>query len=494
MTPPPAATETASTSSIASSGDGVRGLARTLPGRFMEQRGWGRLRLLLDIVVLYLATSAALFASTPGRIMHGERWLAAMFPILVIGILYARHSPDDRLTGSRLETLGNVIGIVSLSAMTTIAADAVLGGPHPVGLAVRLWVFSTVYLGIARVVLLSVRKQLVRHEAFATPTLIVGAGLVGTLLARRLEAEPSYGLRPVGFIDSDYRHAPVADGAASVPVLGGIDDLGVALDQTRARRLILAFSSDPDRVLVDKVRQCQKQGVEVSLVPRLYEAINEQSTLDHLGGVPLVSLRLTDPDGWKFAVKHAFDRAFAAVSLLFLAPLMIAIAIAVHLSSPGPVLFRQRRIGRDGRAFDLLKFRTMRIEPLDETFAPPGGCAPGGVEGQDRRTSVGRFLRNASLDELPQFLNVLRGEMSLVGPRPERPHFVERFSSEVDRYDDRHRVKCGITGWAQVHGLRGQTSIFDRVEWDNYYIRNWSLRLDFRIIAMTIGEVLRLRG
>ena len=136
----------------------------------------------------------------------------------------------------------------------------------------------------------------------------------------------------------------------------------------------------------------------------------------------------------------------------------------------------------------------MRIEPLDETFAPPGGCAPGGVEGQDRRTSVGRFLRNASLDELPQFLNVLRGEMSLVGPRPERPHFVERFSSEVDRYDDRHRVKCGITGWAQVHGLRGQTSIFDRVEWDNYYIRNWSLRLDFRIIAMTIGEVLRLRG
>jgi exopolysaccharide biosynthesis polyprenyl glycosylphosphotransferase len=460
----------------------------------MDASGWSRLRLLVDIVVLYLATSAALFASTPVRIQHGERWLAAMFPILVIGILYARRSPDDRLTGSRLETLGNVIGVVSLSGMTTIAADSVLGGAHPVWLAVRLWVFSAVYLGIARVVLLSVRRQLVRHEGFATPTLIVGAGRVGTHLAKRLEAEPGYGLRPVGFIDSQFRQGFAAEEAASVPVLGGIEDLGVALDQTRARRLILAFSSDPDRVLVDKVRQCQKQGVAVSLVPRLYEAINEQSSLDHLGGVPLVSLRLTDPDGWKFGVKHAFDRGFAAVALLCLAPVMVSIALAVKLSSPGPMLFRQRRIGRDGRAFDVLKFRTMCVDLPDEHFDPPTGCAPGGVEGADRRTPIGRLLRNASLDELPQFLNVLRGEMSLVGPRPERPQFVERFSTEVDRYNDRHRVKSGITGWAQVNGLRGQTPIADRVELDNYYIRNWSLRLDLRIIALTVVELFRFRG
>jgi lipopolysaccharide/colanic/teichoic acid biosynthesis glycosyltransferase len=157
-------------------------------------------------------------------------------------------------------------------------------------------------------------------------------------------------------------------------------------------------------------------------------------------------------------------------------------------------MFRQRRVGRDGREFDVLKFRTMRQPPAPgSSFEPLAGLAPGGVEGLDRRTSVGRLLRELSLDELPQLINVLRGNMSLVGPRPERPEYVERFLRDVARYEDRHRVKSGITGWAQVHGLRGQTSIVDRVEWDNYYIQNWSLRLDLRILAMTIAEVLRFR-
>ncbi len=150
-------------------------------------------------------------------------------------------------------------------------------------------------------------------------------------------------------------------------------------------------------------------------------------------------------------------------------------------------------MGRDGQVFDLLKFRTMRHAPADADFELPNGCAPGGVEGADRRTPLGRFLRSSSLDELPQLLNVLRGEMSLIGPRPERPEFVARFSGEVDRYHERHRVKSGITGWAQVCGLRGQTSIADRVEWDNYYVNNWSLRLDLRILLLTVIEVLRFR-
>ena len=160
----------------------------------------------------------------------------------------------------------------------------------------------------------------------------------------------------------------------------------------------------------------------------------------------------------------------------------------MRLSSPGPIFFRQRRVGRDGRSFDLLKFRSMRGSAAAEGGASSraAGRAPGGVEGVDRRTRVGRFLRRTSLDELPQLLNVLRGEMSLVGPRPERPEFVELFGHDIDRYGDRHRVKSGITGWAQVHGLRGQTSLADRVEWDNYYIENWSLWLDLKILLMTV--------
>jgi lipopolysaccharide/colanic/teichoic acid biosynthesis glycosyltransferase len=183
------------------------------------------------------------------------------------------------------------------------------------------------------------------------------------------------------------------------------------------------------------------------------------------------------------------------IALVMLAPVLGVIALAVRLSSPGPALFRQRRVGRDGRVFDVLKFRTMR-EPdpsLQADFVPPEGCAPGGIEGEDRRTPLGRWLRTASLDEVPQLINVLRGEMSIVGPRPERPQFAALFGAEVNHYDDRLLVKSGITGWAQVHGLRGQTSIADRVEWDTYYIRNWSLALDFKIMLLTVAEILRLR-
>ena len=155
------------------------------------------------------------------------------------------------------------------------------------------------------------------------------------------------------------------------------------------------------------------------------------------------------------------------------------------------MIFRQRRIGRDGKAFDFYKFRSMRTDEDEDAFTPTDGRAPGGIEGIDRRTPIGRFLRRSAIDELPQFLNVLKGEMSIVGPRPERPEYVEMFGRDHDRYSDRHRVKSGITGWAQVHGLRGQTSLSDRVEWDNFYIENWSLWLDLKILLMTIAAVVR---
>jgi lipopolysaccharide/colanic/teichoic acid biosynthesis glycosyltransferase len=179
---------------------------------------------------------------------------------------------------------------------------------------------------------------------------------------------------------------------------------------------------------------------------------------------------------------------------------ILAAAVAVRLSSPGPAFFRQRRVGRDGKVFDFYKFRSMRVEGHAQNAAQDasaldfllgGDTAPGGVEGEDRRTAVGRFLRSTSLDELPQLFNVLRGDMSLVGPRPERPEFVELFRQDIIRYGDRHRVKSGITGWAQVHGLRGQTSLAERVEWDNYYIAHWSLGLDLKILALTLVALFR---
>ena len=182
----------------------------------------------------------------------------------------------------------------------------------------------------------------------------------------------------------------------------------------------------------------------------------------------------------------------ALLALIALSPVLLSLALALRVTSPGPVIFRQRRVGRDGAVFELLKFRTM-LTASDDRFTPQAGAAPGGIEGADRRTRIGRWLRASSLDELPQLVNVLKGEMSLIGPRPERPEFAEQFAREIADYDDRHRVRSGITGWAQANGLRGQTSIADRVELDNYYINNWSPELELRTLALTFAEVVQLR-
>jgi exopolysaccharide biosynthesis polyprenyl glycosylphosphotransferase len=451
---------------------------------------WSRLRLAVDLLVLCLASASALVA-TPAPASGTSLLLAIAFPVLALTILHARRTPDERLHGSALDTVVHVLGVASLAAMVSLGASSLLASGRMLGLAVTLWLFGFGYLASARIVLQVVRRQAVRNQALATPTLIVGAGLVGEHLVKRLLGEPRYGLRPVGFIDADPLPRGEHSDGAVVPLLGDLGDLADAVNRTGARHVILAFSTEPDRVLVEKVKECVRLGIEVSLVPRLYESINERAALDYVGGLPLLTLRPTDPRGWQFAVKHALDRGFALLAVVALAPLLGAIAFAVRLTSPGPVLFRQRRVGRDGHAFDVLKFRTMREAADRGSFELRAGVAPGGIEGEDRRTSIGRLLRDTSLDELPQLFNVLRGHMSLVGPRPERPEFVERFTQEVARYEDRHRVKSGITGWAQVHGLRGQTSIADRVEWDNYYIQNWSLRLDLRILALTFVEVLR---
>jgi exopolysaccharide biosynthesis polyprenyl glycosylphosphotransferase len=385
-----------------------------------------------------------------------------------------------------------VLGAISIGAMA-IVAGLVFVDSHaaPGPLVARAWLFATVYVGAGRILLAWTQQRARRSRLIAKPTLIFGAGVVGAHVARRLEEHPEYGLAPVGFLDADPPPSvDVVDRRA--PVLGGPERLAEAAAETRARHVILAFSSAPDRGLVPFVRRCDELGLEVSLVPRLYESINERVALEHLGGLPLLGLSAVDPKGWQFAVKHALDRLYAAFMIVALAPMLVGIALLVKLTSPGPVFFRQRRVGRDGQVFDLYKYRSMRVDdPVDPGFAPAPGTAPGGVEGVDRRTRIGRFIRRTSVDELPQLFNVLKGEMSLVGPRPERPEFVTLFGQDIDRYSDRHRVKSGITGWAQVHGYRGQTSLADRVEWDNFYIENWSLWLDFRILLLTILAVLR---
>ncbi len=467
----------------------------------LDGPGWGVLRPAVDFVLLCLAVVLAL-GGVHG-VLHATAVRAPLLvmPPLVMLLLYLRGLYRTRLRALLLDGVAPVVSAVSVAAMTVAMLGLFVNGRVPSQADwVRTWLFALLAVGAGRVVLSLAQRWARARRLVGKPVLIMGAGVVGAQVARRLESHPEYGLTRVGFLDDDPR--TVAEvGGRDVPVVGTVEDLDETVEQTGVRNLIVAFSSVADARVSRLIQRCQELGIEVSVVPRMFDTINNRVGYDTVGGLPLMSFTTVNPRGVQFALKHAFDRMFATGLLVVLSPVIACAALAVRLSSPGPVFFRQRRVGRDGKEFDLYKFRSMRLQPEqtalsgdDSTaleFLLGGDTAPGGVEGDDRRTPIGRFLRRCSLDELPQLLNVLRGEMSIIGPRPERPEFVELFHQDINRYDDRHRVKSGITGWAQVHGLRGQTSLAERVEWDNYYIAHWSLGLDLKILALTLIALLR---
>jgi exopolysaccharide biosynthesis polyprenyl glycosylphosphotransferase len=471
--------------------DRMRGSGPRAAHVLLEGSGWTPLRVFVDAVMAVLAVVAAVRGAGAAGLADQGAEALYLLPLLIVASLALRGMYRRRVHEIILDGVGPVVGAVSVSAMLVVTWSLYVGADSEIGaLIARAWVFSVVFVGAGRVCLTAVQRQARRRGEVARTTLIIGAGEVGAQVARRLNAHPEFGLMPVGFLDAD--PAPhVERTSLGVPILGTPADLRRVAADVGAQHVILAFSSAPDRGLIPVARECELLGLEVSLVPRLFESMTDRVALERLGGLPLVGLRSVDPQGWKFTFKYGLDRVLAAVALLLVAPVFAAIAVTVKLSSPGPVLFRQLRVGRDGQVFHLLKFRSMRPAESNPAFRPAPGSAPGGIEGVDRRTAVGRLIRRTALDELPQLINVVRGEMSLVGPRPERPEFVELFRHDVARYGDRHRVKSGITGWAQVHGLRGQTSLADRVEWDNFYIENWSLWLDVKILLMTFVAIFR---
>ena len=468
---------------------------QTLRQSLFQGAGWTAFRASVDVTALILGNLAALVGAAAADAGTDGEHLIWVFPVLVVGLLAAWGLYKDTVQMRIVDGVGQVLAATSLAAILLIAGAALLEpGSQPAPLLARAWLFGAIYLSAARMLLAWAHRRARATRLIAKPTLIVGAGQIGGRVERRLAAQPELGLLPVGYLDSDPPPAPMVPDRVA-PVLGPPEDLGEVARATGAQHVVLGFSTAPDHHLIPLVRECEARGLEVSLVPRLFESINERVALEHLGGLPLFGLHSINPKGWQFTIKHVLDALSAAVMLVALAPLLLAVAAAVKLSSPGPVLFRQRRIGRDGQDFEMLKFRSMRIadehdleasEEFTNIFMLRRDLGPGGVEGSDRRTRFGAFLRRSGLDELPQLFNVLKGEMSFVGPRPERPEFVDLFGSGIERYADRHRVKSGITGWAQVNGLRGKTSLRDRVEWDNYYIENWSLSLDFKILLMTI--------
>jgi exopolysaccharide biosynthesis polyprenyl glycosylphosphotransferase len=452
---------------------------------------WVLARFSLDLTMLAAAAVASALGSGAARVEAAPVGWVLLFGALVIGVFGLRGMYRPRIRAELLEDLRGVVAATSLAAMAVLTLRLLLTEPSDLAAQViRPWAFATVYLAAGRVALHWSQSQARHAGESLRPTLIVGAGRIGRLTAKRLLEQPKLGLRPIGFLDKEPMEA--AEGGAVLPVLGASWDVDRVVQEHGVEQVIVTFSTAPDEVMLRLFRRCEELGVSVAFVPRLFEKVTGRLTVDHLGGLPVLVSRTPNPRGIQFAIKHTVDRMAAALLLLLALPVMIPAAVIVYFTLGRPVFFRQRRVGRDGRQFEMLKFRTMRDGGRrEEAFELPNDTAPGGVEGDDRRTAFGALLRRTSLDELPQLLNVLKGEMSLIGPRPERPQFVGVFEQSVYRYGDRHRVKSGITGWAQVNGLRGKTSLADRVEWDNYYIENWSLWLDLKILLLTAVAVFR---
>ncbi|MEU7758242.1 MULTISPECIES: sugar transferase [Micromonospora] len=330
----------------------------------------------------------------------------------------------------------------------------------------------------SRLILLARKRRWVEHNA-----IVIGGGPIGGELARLLRRYPQYGLRFVGAVD-----APSRPRIGALPLIGTIDDLEKLAEMLECEVLVIADPDCSEADLMEALLRPASSRCDLWAVPRLWGSRSQGGYPDHIGAIPIVKIGDTTLTGPRWRLKRASDVVFAVTALLVLSPLLLLCAVATFLDGGRGVFFRQERIGRYGKPFHVIKFRSMR--PADEYESQTTWS----IAHDERVGPIGRFMRRTSLDELPQLWNILRGEMSVVGPRPERPYFVEKFSMEYPRYAMRHRVPVGLTGLAQVSGLRGDTPISDRARFDNYYVENWSLWLDIKIVLRTVTEVFRGGG
>jgi len=448
----------------------------------------------VDVLSASLGLAAGIWWANNTQEVLAPLWMLLIFVPLVIVMLGLRSSYRRTLERKVMDEFGPLETTVALASMTVLAVMIFTGVTgRPGALVSKIWICAALLMPVGRLIHALVQRNLRLHHSLVSPTLIVGNGRVAYQISERLRTSPQYGLDPVGLVSMDEPWTgSESESEFYPPLVGTPDAIEDAIRKTNAEAVIIAFSRTQDQLLTRVIRVAHQHGLRVWVVPRMFDIVGERTRVEHVGGLPLLALPHANPNGWQFSVKHVTDRVLAAFGLVLISPLFLTLMLLVRLTSPGPIFFKQERVGRDGQVFDCLKFRTMR-EPRasDAAFELGSGSAPGGVEGVDRRTKIGKIMRATSMDELPQFINVVKGDMSLVGPRPERPEFVELFEMQIRRYGERHRVKAGVTGWAQVNGLRGQTSIADRAEWDNYYIENWSLALDVKILLLTVLAVLK---
>ncbi len=447
------------------------------------QRFWTSIKIAIDVVVLAIAfglaylTRFVLFEAVEIPELR-ETLIQGLSALVIFPITFEQ----SRLyvTNRARTHLGEVFEIfkaVITASLILVAVTYFFRDERYSRLTLGFFVgYSFVLVSLTRLVFRGVLNGLRKRGYQLRSIMVVGAGELGQRVIRTIHDHRELGFRVTGVLS---RHAhKVGSDVLGAPVLGEVRDVEQVLASQPVDQVIIALPVEDQPLVKQLMEQLALHTVDVKIVPDLYQYITLCGGLEEFGGLPIISLQGGPLQGWNLIAKRGFDVVAALFALLVVSPVMTLVAIAVKLSSPGPILYRQERMGMDGETFHILKFRSMRMD------AEASGAMMAS-KGDARTTWLGAFLRKTSLDELPQLFNVLTGDMSLVGPRPERPVFIEEFKKQIPKYHLRHKVKAGITGWAQINGLRGQTSIQKRIEYDLYYIENWSLLLDLKILVRT---------
>jgi len=448
------------------------------------QRFYTSIKIAADVVML---TGAFLLAYVtrfdgPIPVLYGmPAWEETLLSLATVLLVFPITYRQARLyaTNRARTHIGEVFEVFKATIMATLIVVALTYFTRERYSRLMLAFFSVyAFVGVssARLLLRGVLSAVRRRGYNLKSILVIGAGELGQRVIETVEGHKELGFRVVGLLS--LRPDKVGQQVLGVPVVGHVKDVDTVLDARSVDQVIIAVPLEEQGAVKPLMEQLALRTVDVKVVPDLYQYVTLYGGLEEFGGLPIISLQGDPMAGWNMVAKRVFDILFALVALFVSAPFMLLVAIAVKLTSRGPLLYAQERMGMDGQTFHILKFRTMR------TDAESSGALMARKD-DPRRTPIGTFLRKYSLDELPQFFNVLTGDMSLVGPRPERPVFIEEFKRQIPRYHLRHKVKAGITGWAQINGLRGQTSIQKRIEYDLYYIENWSLLMDLKILVRT---------
>lgn len=384
-------------------------------------------------------------------------------------------------TGSFVDKIPRLVRAAGIGTFcTAVMAFAVQNDADFARLVIGLSFFTIgVLVLLERYLLFRVEWNLARHSRTKSNVLILGTDHVALHVTRTLKAEPMLRAQVIGFLRTAME--PAHPEIPREALLGTLDDLKLCIGTMNVHEIILTDSSIPHERIVQILLLCEQNLVSFKMVPDLFRIMTSSMDVQSLNDIPLLGISPWPLDRfWNRVLKRLEDIAGGLAGLLLSLPVIAVAAVQIKRSSPGPVFYRQQRCGEGGRCFTLYKLRTMPVDA--ESRTGPVWT----VENDNRRTGVGRFLRAYNLDELPQFWNVLRGDMSLVGPRPERPHFVEQFKEVIGNYMSRHVSKPGLTGWAQVNGLRGNTDLRERVKYDLYYLENWSMTFDFKILLKTL--------